>query len=277
MKRNVIAAAFPDRTDTLKAVVDAFRNEQQPGLPKIAQLYNAIAKMIASGRLREGAKLPGERELCAALGVSLGTAQKSLNLLMNDREVVREHGRGTFARASRRALNQIWHYRFRDMQTGALLPVYAKLIDRSSVRAEAAIIEALGPDGAGYIRIRRLINIADQFSCWSEMFLGATRFKRILKLPISDVESVNLKQILSEEFNAPTLAVSQTVRAKTPAREVAKKIGVAGRTSCVFLQIVATSRRQEPITYQRIFVPPVEYEMELTADAPIDTVRFLAA
>jgi GntR family transcriptional regulator len=271
-----MAAAASKQTALLKAVVEAFKDEQRPGLSKIAQLYNAIARMTAFGQLSDGTKLPGERELCAALGISLGTAQKSLNLLMNDGEVVREHGRGTYVRTRRQALSKLWHYRFRNPQTGDFFPVYAKLIDRTQARPDATIVNALGPDTNGYIRIRRLMNISDRFSCWSEMFLGATRFARILKFPISDVESVNLKQILAEEFDAPTLAVHQTVKAQVPTREISKRIGVAGKTPCVLLQIVATSRRRAPITFQKIFVPPVDYEYELT-EAPVETARSLAA
>lgn len=271
-----MATGSPGRADTLKAIVDAFDDEQRAGLSKTAQLYNAVAKMVAAGRLAEGSKLPGERELSAALGISLGTAQKSLARLMNDGEVVREHGRGTYVRAGRQALNHLWHYRFRDPASDGLLPVYAKLIDRSPAKPDAAVIKALGADAAGYICIRRLINIADKFSCWSDMFLGATRFGRLLKLPISDVESLNLKQILSDEFGAPTLSVDQTVRAQIPAREIARKIGLPAKTPCVLLQIVAASRRREPITFQRIYVPPTDYEMELT-QAPFENARSLAA
>jgi DNA-binding GntR family transcriptional regulator len=108
------------------------------------------------------------------------------------------------------------------------------------------------------------------------MFLGATRFGRLLTFPISDVESLNLKQILSDEFNAPTMSVDQTVRAQVPAREIAKKIGLPAKTPCLLLQIVATCRRREPISFQRIYVPPADYEMELT-QAPFENAKSLAA
>lgn len=249
--------------DTLTAIVAAFEAAQRTGLPKVAQLYDAISKLISSGQIDEGTKLPGERELSAALKLSLGTVQKSLNSLMNDGELIREHGRGTFARANRHALSELWHYRFRDPKTQGLLSVYAKVIDRALVKQDPVLAQALGPDELGYVRIRRLINIDDRFSCWSEMFLGATRFKRLMKLPISDVESANLKQILNDKFNAPTLAASQTGRIQSASREIAKQISVRAGTACLLLHIVATSRRREPITLQKIFVPPVEYEMEL--------------
>lgn len=276
MRRSFIAAAGTNRSDTLAIIAGAFRDERQRGLSKTAQLYNAIIKMIAAGRLAEEEKLPGERELSAALGISLGTAQKSLNSLMRDGELVREHGRGTFVRGRRRALSRLWHYRFRDPVTGALLPVYAKLLSREQVKGDESVVKALGADDAGFVRIRRLVSIGDRFFCWSEMYFGMTRFKRLLKLPKATVESVNLKQVLGEQFDAPTLAVSQTAKVLTVPAEVAKMMGVSTRTSCLLLQIQATSRRREPITFQRIYVPPVDCEMDLVG-APFESTSSLAA
>jgi GntR family transcriptional regulator len=260
----------------LSDIVEAFDRAQRSGLPKGAQIYHAISKLIASGKISEGAKLPGERELSAALRVSLGTVQKALNLLMNDGELVREHGRGTFARASRHAMRELWHYRFRDTGGKGLLPVYAKVVDRALVKPEPILKASLGEDDRGYIRISRLINIGDRFTCWSEMYLCATRFDRLLKLPISDVESVNLKQLLNEEFNVPTLAVQQTATVVNPAREICKHLAIPRDSACLRLQVVATSRRREPITFQKIYVPPVEYEMELT-ESSLETAKSLAA
>jgi GntR family transcriptional regulator len=277
MRERSRSNAPAEASETLTAIVDAFEEAQRAGLPKNAQLYDAISNLISAGKIDEGTKLPGERELSAALKLSLGTVQKSLNALMNDGELIREHGRGTFARANRHALSELWHYRFRDPETQNLLPVYAKVVDRALVKQDPVLRHALGADELGYVRIRRLINIDDRFGCWSEMFLGATRFKRLLKLPISDVESANLKQVLNEKFNAPTLAVSQTGRIQSADREVAKHLGVRGGTQCLLLHIIATSRRREPITLQKIYVPPVAYDMELTDGPGESTKSSLAA
>jgi DNA-binding GntR family transcriptional regulator len=261
---------------TLRDIVTAFEQAQRARLPKGTQLCDALSKLIASGKIAEGAKLPGERELGAALKLSLGTVQKALNLLMNDGELVREHGRGTFARSNRRAMRELWHYRFRDPESNELLPVYAKVVDRSQVKSEPILKVSLGESDRGYIRISRLINIGDRFTCWSEMFLCATRFNRLLKLPISDVESVNLKQLLNEEFNVPTLAVQQTAMVVTPSKDICKRLAIARGAACLRLQVVATSRRREPITFQKIYVPPVSYELELT-ESPLEIAKSLAA
>jgi GntR family transcriptional regulator len=276
MTRRTRAPSRTDRTDALSAIVDAFTEAQQAGLPKVAQLYNSISRLIASGKIGEGAKLPGERELSAALNISLGTAQKSLTLLMNDGELSRHHGRGTFVRASRRPLKELWHFRFRERKGRSILPVYAQVVDRTRVAPEPALVAALGADAMGFVSVKRLINIDDRFFCWSEMFLPATRFKRLLKLKISEVETVNLKQLLDREFGAPTLAVSQTAKVAVADKDVCRHLRVPRGTPCLLLQIAATSRRREPVTFQRIYVPPVDYELELV-EQPFDMVGSLAA
>ena len=108
------------------------------------------------------------------------------------------------------------------------------------------------------------------------MYLGMTRFKRLLRLPKATVESVNLKQVLGDQFDAPTLAVSQTAKVQKVPAEIAKAMGLPVRSACLLLQIQAISRRREPITFQRIFVPPVDCEMELV-EAPLESSRSLAA
>ncbi len=253
-------------TDT-QAIGAAFVDTGASRLPKQARLYDAITREIDAGRLRPGQKLPGERELCAATGVSLGTVQKALGLLAGDGLIVREHGRGTFIRAGRRPLTELWHYRFREPSTGQLLSVFAKLAGRAHVNADGPWQTALGDGGAGFVRISRIVSIGGRFRCWSEMHLPFARFSRLLQLPRRDIESVNLKLLLASGFNAPTLATTQTVLLQPFPAAVAEAIGVRAGTLGLLLQIVGTSRGGVPITFQRIHGPPSDCEMEIGADA----------
>lgn len=252
------------RTEALAIIAEAYQRAQKDGLPKVAQLRDAVSNLISDGGLTNGTKLPGERELCAAVGLSLGTVQKALNLLVRDGDVTREHGRGTFVRHDRQAMQALWHYRFIDPATRVRLPVYARIVDRKLVAPEPLLTQHLGPDAEGFVRIRRLIDIDDRFHCWSEMFLPASRFRRMLTLKISRLGSVNLKQLLSEEFGAPTVSVAQTARVVVPPAQVAKALALKKSAHCLLLQIVARSRRGDIISYQQIFVPPNAYELEIT-------------
>jgi GntR family transcriptional regulator len=61
-----------------------------------------LRKHILSGRLQPNERLAGERELCNKLGVSRITVRLALELLSEERLVIRRHGSGTYVSSSPR-------------------------------------------------------------------------------------------------------------------------------------------------------------------------------
>jgi GntR family transcriptional regulator len=264
------------KREPVELIADAFVDMAESRLAKHVRLYDAIAMQIDAEHLVSGDKLPGERELCVATGLSLGTVQKSLSMLVTDGRIVREHGRGTFIRGGRLPMRELWHYRFRDPQSGQLLAAYAHLVAREHVGAEPSWRDALGVDLAGYVRIVRTINIADRFKCWSEMYLPFSRFRGLLDLPRAEIESVNLKQVLAARFGAPTLATAQTVILRPFPPKIAKELGVKAGSQGLLLNIVGSTRGGVPISFQRIHVPSSECELEVGADVTAITASIAA-
>ena len=52
----------------------------QPGLPLYEQLYRHLLGEIRQGRPAPGEKLPSKRQLCALLGVSMGTVDPGYSM-----------------------------------------------------------------------------------------------------------------------------------------------------------------------------------------------------
>jgi GntR family transcriptional regulator len=67
--------------------------------PLYLQVRDAVLERIKNGRLKPGGLLPSEMDLHRELGVSLGTLRKALGVLEAEQLIVREPGRGTFARS----------------------------------------------------------------------------------------------------------------------------------------------------------------------------------
>jgi GntR family transcriptional regulator len=67
--------------------------------PLYLQVRDAVLDRIRSGKLRSGGLLPSEADLHRELGVSLGTLRKALGVLESEQLIVREPGRGTYARS----------------------------------------------------------------------------------------------------------------------------------------------------------------------------------
>ncbi|MFN0135101.1 MAG: GntR family transcriptional regulator, partial [Phycisphaerae bacterium] len=72
-------------------------DEQDP-LPKYVQTRDILVAAIRSGRLSPGAKLPSTKEISSLVDVSLITAHKALEVLVEMGLLRREVGRGTFVR-----------------------------------------------------------------------------------------------------------------------------------------------------------------------------------
>ena len=254
-------------TNTLHA---AFTAAARLGLPKHLQLSNAIIDLVRNGSLEAGDQIPPEQQLGQSLGISLGTVQKSLNRLAIEGWVVREHGRGTFVSRPDRATEDVRfyryldHFRFLDSATGEPLPVYSTLISRNVVESDPQLVQRLGRDPAGFVEIVRRIDLGSEFSCRSLMYLGATRFGGLLSLPSHAFDNVNLKQIFSDHFGAPTFDFTQTVKLTALSGEDASFLNVSAGTGALVLEIVARTHQERPLSFQRVLIPSSRHALDMS-------------
>jgi len=69
-------------------------------VPRYHQIYLLLRERLAAGEFSGGAALPGELELAREYRVSRVTMRAALNLLVQEKLILRQRGRGTFARPS---------------------------------------------------------------------------------------------------------------------------------------------------------------------------------
>ena len=71
------------------------------------QVVVILKRLILTEGLREGDKLPSEREMCGTFGVSHRVVREALDILVGQGLIVKQHGRGAFIRSLRRdSLNE---------------------------------------------------------------------------------------------------------------------------------------------------------------------------
>lgn len=75
--------------------------DRTTGMPAYRQVAAGIREKIASGEYEPGARLPSERELVDAYGVSRPTIREAIGLLRSEGSVTVEHGRGVFVKPPR--------------------------------------------------------------------------------------------------------------------------------------------------------------------------------
>jgi GntR family transcriptional regulator len=263
-----MSALAPSTNTALAGLVARFDARSQVSAPKHAHLHAAVVAAIEAGVLPLGARLPGERELSQALGISLGTTQKALGNLVTDGFLVRRHGHGTFVASGRRPVGGSWHYRFFDHDGATELPVYTTLIERAVVDADGAWVAALGPDPKGYVRLIRRADVGGRFRCYGEIYLPASRFQRLMRVSAQRLNDVNYKLLLEQEFAAPTLAAQGRAWTRPIAPRIGRLLGLPAGSWGMEIHITGYSLGHRPITFQVMVVPPTDHPMRIDYSAP---------
>ena len=238
--------------------------------PKYEHLCQAIQQVIREGLLSPNDRLPPEHVIADSLPLSQVTVRKSLSLLAQRGVVSREHGRGTFIAPAERSVSDLWHFRFIDPESGDLLPIYNRILSRSEVRDRQAARCLSIPSKRLLVRIERSLNIGSRFNCYSELFLPANRFSPILDEPVAELERVNLKDVLTALFQRPTLWISQNVSIDNVPNRACESMGVDSGVLVLALHVTGYSFEDEPITFQRIWIPKTECPLNLPASTNLE-------
>ncbi|XDB00373.1 GntR family transcriptional regulator (plasmid) [Sulfitobacter sp. LCG007] len=143
----------------------------RPGNPNALPVYVQIAELlirdIASGRLLVGERLPPERDMAAALGVSVGTLRKALAELEKKGMLERVQGSGNYVRDAGDGTNVYAMFRL-ELPGGGGLP-RAEVLDVSLIDKPADLPDFGTAPRAS--RVRRLRYLNDTMIALEEIWL----------------------------------------------------------------------------------------------------------
>lgn len=229
-----------------------------PGVPKHVRLREAILSLIRKGLLKPGDQIPPEQVLCLAVGLSLGTVQKTLSDLAAGGTLTRAQGRGTFVAEARSPLEEVWQFRFVDRPGGDLLPIKIELIDRRKARAEGPWLQLLAAKSNDLCELRRRVIVNDSFVCVSQFFVATKRFPKLNRMPISEI-NLNLKIMLAEKFGAVTHSLDQYLQATAFEDDVCNYLALPRKAKGTVLHSLGRLSTGEIISYQYLAIPPGPY------------------
>ena len=180
--------------------------------------------------------------------------QKTLSRLAADEVLVRRHGHGSFVSGAGSQADHLLHFRFIGDDGEALVPVYAEAIDRSVVRDLGPWADFL-TGARKFLRIRRRINVSNEFDCLSDFYVDGERFGAILEMPFAELHRVVIRDLLAKRFNAPTFSFSQRAYVmefpelvRSPLK-VPKSKGIG-----LVLEVRSFTHHRSPVSFQHIFV-----------------------
>ncbi|MEA4884712.1 MAG: GntR family transcriptional regulator [Clostridia bacterium] len=126
------------------------------------QIYSIWRQRIESAEFKPGDRIPTERELCEAYGVSQITVRQAIQMLVKDGLLVRRPRTGTHV-AQRKFSQQLMQLTSfsEDMRSRGLIPG-GHLVSVAEEEADALVAEKLKmPEGSTVVRIERLRTAED--------------------------------------------------------------------------------------------------------------------
>ena len=239
---------------------------------------NRIARDIASGRWREGRKLPSEEQLAKKHGVSLGTMQKALARLSHMGVLSREHGRGTFVAGARLLPADVRFLQFQDRR-GKVLPLFVTVLKVARLKTEGVWSHFLGQRQC--IRIDRLFEAGSRVKLFSEFFLRLEDYEALdesqrdrqdvgklleSRTPHRAMSFDNLRQLFAQRLSLPTVKVEQLIRLSPPPARSAQVLGLDRETPGFVMELFGRSVNDRPLYYQRLAGGPFRESLVIVRD-----------
>jgi GntR family transcriptional regulator len=243
------------------------------GLTLHAELERALRWLIQSGQVSPGARMPGEFELAAALGVSRHTLRHALGVLTAEGLLRRERGRRgttvvsvTHIGVFQRGLNHFYAFAWEARARGATQR--SRVLERATMRPTSGVAQRLLLAASEKVeRIVRLRIAADE-----PLVLETTRIPQALAayLTAEVLERDSIYDVLEDKHSLRIVGAHESIHPVTLERSAAMLLGVRPGAAAFLVQRTTISDRG-PIEYQESILRGDRYLYSV--DLPRTSVR----
>jgi GntR family transcriptional regulator len=146
--------------ETDRKILSPGRLNRSSFVPLYYQLQELLKEQIESGRWAPGEALPSEPDLARLMGVSRVVVRQALQLLADDRQIVRQRGRGTFVAKPKL-----------DHRAGGLSRLLAaprerdvsiQVLEKRLTQVEPSVRDGLGADDEPIMELTTLLALSGQ-------------------------------------------------------------------------------------------------------------------
>ncbi|WP_196811011.1 GntR family transcriptional regulator [Arthrobacter sp. 35W] len=208
---------------------------------------------IQAGSLPPGSKLPAERQLASALGISRMTLRQALDTLAHEGRLTRAlGGRGGSFIAEPRVPVDISNLMGLSAQLlKSVDSAASRLLDAGTVPAGTSVAEALHvPVGAAVHRIRRLRFAASTPVVLEDSYFPADLFPGMLERPLTG----SLYALMGMDYSLAPCSSTEELNPAVAGPAVATLLDISPRTPVLAITRTALSADGRPVEYSRDIV-----------------------
>ncbi|SLN17363.1 GntR family transcriptional regulator [Pseudooctadecabacter jejudonensis] len=215
-------------------------------LPKYVQIAEGLIRDIAAGRLADGARLPPEREMAEALGISVGTLRHALEILVDKDLLERVQGSGNYIRA-RADVSSVYSFlRIERVQGGGLPTAEVLSIDHMAAPHDARFSS---PNG---FRFRRLRFMDDVPAAMEEIWLDGAVTDAVDEGAVSD----SLYLYYSESLGLTITSAEDRVNVAAVPLWVDGRFGLRAGELAGYIERTGRSQAGDIVEFSRTWFDP---------------------
>lgn len=219
-------------------------------LPRYQRLRDELAQQIATHQLRAGEAIPTEAVLAAQYGLSVGTVRKAIDMLVGERILERQQGRGTFIRRPEFQSSLFRFFRFQTTSGERRLPD-SRVLDVCQQPATAEVAQALGLSlGDDVIRLSRLRLLDEQPVLAEEIWLPLGPFQALLSVDLN-AQGALLYPIYESLCGQVVASADETLTAEAADARHAGLLGIPEHTPVVVIERLARDYSGQALEWRR--------------------------
>lgn len=228
--------------------------------PLYIQIRDLLQAQIENGAFAVGDRLPSERELSEAYGVSRMTARQALQLLQQGGLTQRQVGKGTYVSRPQidQELRELTSFT-QDMAQRGLRP-HNRVLRAELLAADSDIAGQLNAETGAEIVVLGRVRLADGKPIALET---AHLLHRLCPgiLERHDFANESLYRVLQEEYGLRLVWASQLIGARMPDRAERAALGLAARVPVLSLHRVSYDSEDRPIEVVRSCYHSERYQL----------------
>lgn len=235
--------------------------------PLYRQLANTLLRMIDTGELTAGQRLPSEPGLMAKYGVSRITVRQAIALLVRHGKVTAHRGKGTFVsgRVLRHDLDALQGF-YAALRSQGIEP-QTKLIEWS---VDAGAFDDGRPVGTDLpVRLKRLYSIDDRPFALVVGYLP----KAAAALGKARAERLTVYEILAEFMDVRVARAMVAIRCERAPNEVTRLLGLKKADMVLVMERQSFGPNDQPCEFMRIYIVPERYEFRLGVTGQFEIAR----
>jgi GntR family transcriptional regulator len=212
--------------------------DRRSSVPLYYQLQELLHQQIASGRFKVGDALPSEGDLCRLFGVSRIVVRQALQVLVDDGEIVRMQGKGTFVSEPKLDLIAGGLVRVLSAPTGATHDV--EILDAHRTQVEQSVAARLG--AAEVLRVDWLLRLWDEPMAIAYSFFRPGAVRSLERAAVRGARLSVQTPPLAGEVELDQSEVSVATSHCSPYN--AERLGVPARAPVFLVDLTEITRRE---------------------------------